>query len=487
MIVGGNMKRNCPHPQPVINRREFAKSTAAGAMSVGLPFAASSARPPNVILVIVDQMRRPRWFPPAARLPNYDRLAARGLTFDQHYVSAVPCSPSRACLFTGRHMDQNRIEVNVTAKGSDSLDSTIPTLGHVFRRAGYRTPYFGKWHLTREKDLRKHKLEPYGFSWHTREPTFGVVNDTGFTRAAISWIEEKGHGPRPWFLTLSLLNPHDICGYPRTAFPESTIPEVFSSLPANFDDDLAGKPRCQRQYQAVIEHNNTAFKDRRAWLRNLDYYYDMTRRIDLLLGEVLDTLARTGFDRDTIVIFTSDHGEMAGSHRLRLKGPFPYAENTNVPLIVSWPGRLPEGERTPALSQNIDLFPTLAGLIGADVSELRLPGRDLGPVLADPRAPGADHVLFSFSANVSMLTQARATGGPTITAPQHIRALRTPEAVYARYFDHGSDAKEFELYDLKDDPLELRNLAGDPGRRVLEQEMADRLREAEEREMRGQG
>lgn len=469
------------------DRRDFLKQAAGAALAAGLPFAASAGRPPNVLLVIVDQMRRPRWFPADARLPNYERLAARGVAFDQHYVSAVPCSPSRACLFTGRHMDQNRIEANVTVKGSDSLDPAIPTLGHVFRRAGYLTPYFGKWHLTRGKDRKKLNLEPYGFDWHTGELATGLISDDACARSAISWLETNGRGPKPWFLTLSLINPHDICGYPGGPIPDSLIPNVFDALPENFNDDLAGKPRCQRQYQAVIEHNKTRFKGDKAWLRNLDYYYAMTLRVDRLLGRVMDTIDRLQLGGDTLVVFTSDHGDMAGSHRLRLKGPFPYAENTNVPLLVSWPGRLPEGVRTPALSQNVDLFPTLAGLIGADVSGHKLPGRDLGPVLADPQAPGADHVLFSFTANVSMLTQARATGGPTITAPQHIRAIRTPEAVYARYFDPGSDVKEFELYDLKDDPLELHNRAADPGRAALEEEMQGRLREAEAREMKGEG
>jgi arylsulfatase A-like enzyme len=135
------------HPadnNPCLSRRDFMKSAAAGAMAAGLPLSAWGAGKPNVLLIILDQMRLPCWFPKDAPIPAYDRLRSEGTAFANHYVSCVPCSASRASLFTGLHMDQHHVEVNVAKSPASpsnysygpELNPAIPTLGHAFQRAG---------------------------------------------------------------------------------------------------------------------------------------------------------------------------------------------------------------------------------------------------------------------------------------------------------------------------------------------------------------
>jgi len=405
----------------------------------------------------------------------------------------VPCSPSRACLLTGLHMDQHQVMTNVMKGQQPSLDPSIPTLGQMFRRAGYQTPYFGKWHLTLERQVDlQGGLEPYGFDWVARQrqvfPFPGLETDPEYTRAACAWLKEPAHRKQPWFMVISLINPHDICLYPRLAVPAAEVPKVVDRLPGNWNDDLLGKPRCQAEFQKAYAAMGGPIRldDQPVWRQYLDDYHYLTMKNDHHLGQVLDTLEASGQTGQTVVIFTSDHGEMAGSHRLRVKGPFVYVENTNVPLVISWPKKFPAGVHTDALCQNLDLFPTLARLIGVDPAAQYpyLPGRDLTPILKNPTRPAvSDHVLFSYTGNAALARADRDLRKAGVQSPDHVRALRERDWVYARYFAPNRPEQEFELYDFKNDPLEMHNLAQDPGYQKRRKEMADKLQQAEATEM----
>ncbi len=486
-----------------MKRRDFIMDTAlaAAGLAAGAGKLSGAQDVPNVLLFIVDQMRQPRWFPEDARLPNLDRLKCRGIEFTRHFASAVPCSPSRACLFTGLYMDQHGVMQNMNTNTKKhparSLDPGIPTLGRLFREAGYRTPYFGKWHLTVEREIVEKArsidasvLEEYGFEqWAPPDrigdaPYEGLIHDDDFTDRACAWLSDPSNHTRPWFLTVSLINPHDIVSYPRVRVPSMFVPDVAHRLPDNWDDDLEGKPRCQSDYRKIYNTGMGGMRksDRKKWLHMLDYYYYLNLKIDAFLGKVMDALDKTGRAQNTIFIFTSDHGEMCGSHMLRSKGPFPYDENINVPLVVSWPGKIAGGAGTRALSQNVDILPTLAEMAGLDGSCPfdNLPGKSLAPVLSDSgKREVNDHVLCSFSRDIMLEVM------PMLKRPYgpfHMRAIREPDWVFARYFDPEKEGQEFELYDLKNDPLQMKNLAGDPGYKAVEREMRDKLREAEARE-----
>jgi len=477
-----------------MDRRKFIFDTAigaAGALAAGRrAFAGRGKDKPNVLLIMADQMRRPRWFPDDAKLPNLDRLKEEGMNFKNHYVSAVPCSPSRACLFTGTHMDQNNVRINVREGYGQPLDPSIPTLGHVFKERGYKTPYFGKWHLSLPDKKDKDGLDKYGFSYvptnrkdsNFFSPTPGLETDPGVANGAAKWLSDRPEKGKPFFLTVSLINPHDVCMFPKMELPPILVPQVIHDLPGNFNDSLAGKPRCQKEYQEVFQKVAGRIKDddKKTWLQLLNFYYYLNRKTDALVGRVLDALEKSGERKNTIVIFTSDHGEMGGSHRLRSKGPFVYQENTNTPLLVSWPGVIEKGTKTKSMASNVDIFPTLCEIIGAPAASY-LPGRSLWPVLDNPEHEASPYAMFSYEGSRAMQRKSDSEDDPGLHNPHFIRAVRRADAVYARYFDHNNSPEEYEMYDTTKDELEMKNVAGEAGYAALRTDLAARLREAEVR------
>jgi len=476
-----------------MKRREFIRDlglAGAGMALAGSFLRAQTARP-NVLLIIVDQLRYPR-FSTEAFPQNIARIAKAGVSFSRHFVSAVPCSPSRACLMTGTYTTQNRMFHNcdfVEGKSQPSLDPKIPSLGHIFGKAGYRTPYRGKWHLTRKADRNtKDPLLDYGFEgWKPPEALFGggpyngQLVDPMYAREAADWLGNSASHQKPWFMVCSLINPHDICAYPRY-YPLEKLERIKTkSAPPNYPDDLSTKPACQREYREKWQKIAGAFDPNNAdaWRRYLDYYIECQEMVDRQAGKVLDALEKSGQKENTLVVFTSDHGEQAGSHQLRTKGCFAYEEVMTVPLIFSWPGHLPANVSTEALASNVDLMPTLVALAGISNPNY-MAGRDLSPVLADPgKASVRDEVIYHSDWEVVSLSKQGALS--SIKAPYHLRCLREREWKYVYYFDPESAEADYELYHLKDDPLEMTNLAADPGCQKKLKEMHSRLMDWEEK------
>jgi choline-sulfatase len=468
-----------------MKRREFLQTTGAAAGVALGPLASKAEDRPNVLLILSDQLRRPRGMP-ELKTPNLDRLAASGVSWSNHFTCAVPCSPSRACLLTGLYTIQNQLYLNVDtfSPAQKSLDHRYPTIGNVFTEAGYHSAYRGKWHLTRSwaRNPRDPLLD-YGFAgWRGPDAPIGgtaycgAIEDPRTTRQSIHFLQ---HPPRaPWLLVCSLVNPHDICWYPGS-YPQARHREVRTAAPPdNWTDDLTGKPSVQKIFadKYKIAAGRFDASDPLAWRRYMDFYADQVRDLDANVGLVLDALERSGQRDNTIVALTSDHGEQAGSHQLRTKGPFVYEESINVPLIFSWPGHFPAGRVASAMSSNIDVAPTLASLAGIK----RLPymaGRDLSPALLDP---GRGDDLQEIICHVTGSTEPARGGYDLLADVGHIRCLRTREWKYAHYFAPGGAAEEFELYDLNNDPLEMHNLGADPGYQARRKQLHDRLIEREQ-------
>ncbi len=478
------------------DRRQFIKATAAGAAGLATLRARSafSKHPqprPNVLLIIVDQMRKPRWFPERAHLPALERLKSEGVSFENHFTSAVPCSPSRASLLTGLHVPQHGVKINMAmpgGPGNESLDPKLTTIGHIFQKAGYRTPYFGKWHLSVHHDYQKDGLSRYGFEdWKGPDrdgwPLEGLQRDAKFADQAINWIENNNDS-RPWFLTCSLINPHDIMHYRRLALPAPMVPDICSELPGNFNDSLEGKPSVQADWQKNWGRyvGVRPGKPERLWREYLDFYYYLNRKADQQIMRVLDALERSGQSDNTLVVFTSDHGEMAGSHMLQGKGPFPYQENNQVPLVMRWPGHIEPGLKTDALTQSVDFIHTLSELAQVPATLDHLPGQSLVPIIKDSSSSGVnEHVLtcWDYSNTLQLGLIGHVLGLSTISAPLGMRTIFDGRYKFSRYFDVGMD-EEFEMYDLMNDPLEMTNLSADPGYRGIHREMSDMLLEAEQ-------
>lgn len=491
-----------------------------------------------------DQERQRGWLPPSVSLPWRQRLLSEGLEFTRYYTHSSPCSPSRASLFTGRYLPAHGVVDNVIMPEHRELDPSVPTLGSVVRSAGYRTSYIGKWHLSQAVQP---DMEAYGFSdWDGNDRHFmgwagtGVHFDPIIADNAAHWLRKNARqrrpGDEPWFLTVALVNPHDVMWFPvdqpgyAESHPEEVrrirqvleaaawkdddplpvyrtdYPEVVETLPANFDDDLHSKPEAHRQWRWDQQHGLWGYidpSDTAAWLRHLDYYVELHRQGDRNLGRVLSALEESGAWDDTAVIFTSDHGDMCGSHGLRSKGPFVYDEIMKVPLYVRVPGVTAAGTRTEALATHVDLAATVCALAGIEPAAVQadggvpsLQGHDLSPVIANPASSVRDHVLFAQdSAQTENLNKVRYA----------LRGFFDGRTKYARYFgvgggkpstglwgkDPGSklfdsdcafDDQDHEWYDHDSDPHEMVNLAHDTNRRKELRDVFERMRayEAEE-------
>lgn len=503
----------------------------------------TSAKQPNIVLIVSDEERRNGWLADQTSLPAHDRLRADGLSFDRHYTHSSPCSPSRASLWTGRYLPQHGVVDNVSFPAHTALDPAIPTVGSLLRDQGYESAYLGKWHLSQGEhpDLEAHGYS--GWSGNDKHFTGGAWTqhrfDPDIAEQAVDWLGARP-ADQPWFLTISFLGPHDIMWYPidqpdyRAAHPdeaetlfaiqdywlgmrmnpaELNYPERFDRLPENFGDDLHTKPEIQRAWRHVrnTEHFVGAMDlaDTRSWLRQLDYYAWLHEVVDTHVGTVLSGLDDLGLYDDTMIIYTSDHGDACGSHGLRAKLPCMYEEVMGVPLIIKEPRRATTdgagvaepttsvaGRRTEALSTHVDLATTIAAAGGVDVNaETSLRGKDLAPVLAAPDASVRDHVIFAQdSAQSDLLRNTRYA----------MRGFFDGTTKYAHYYGVGGgirrngdadevgkvfdvdaafDDLDHEYYDTAEDPLELSNLAQLRGRRGEVRELHDRLRAIEADEL----
>ncbi|ART69338.1 sulfatase [Mycobacterium dioxanotrophicus] len=466
-----------------ISRRAVLGGAAvAGVAAAGLggyellrtPDAASGSRP-NILVILVDQMRAPQWFPDAAQLaallPNLDALRARSTAFGSHYSASNMCTPSRGVLTTGLYSHQTGCLYTGEGPTESTLAARFPTWGTMLRDAGYRTWWWGKWHLGHEADNTPDGLDIHGFSGGTYPspngaPNQGLQQDPSIVDQFAGWFDANATDG-PWCTTVSLVNPHDICWWPKNPLPED-VPHFFSAKPLNFEtaDDLRrrGKPQLQIDYMNFMSPLMTGALDYSGpdaaaqWARCLDMYLWLHQQVDIQIGRVLDTLAaRPDIDSNTVVVFTSDHGEYAGSHGLRGKGAAVYDESIRVPLYIRDPsGHLTPtaGQVRPQLTSSADLAPLLLTIAhgGAgwrsDSRYSYLASRaDIAGIAADATAAGRRWVAhatddMSVEEMAALLRSPLAqkvfgaaappTNIPT-SAPSHVVAVRTSDAKLGMY------------------------------------------------------
>ena len=416
---------------------------------------------PNILLILTDEERERTWFPEQVRFPARESLAARGMRFANHHVHTFPCTPSRATILTGRHAADTAMFDNVNFAWQPPLNPAIPTLGSLLSGAGYRCGYLGKWHLGGES--RRNGLTPYGFGdWKAPDahgtPYLGHFIDGRTAQRAAHWITQRTGDSQPWALVCSFVNPHDIMLYPR--FRKPRVGDHGAELPPNFHDDLSTKPITQRYWRVTCDVTGGQVTDEKAWRRLINAYIDLNLEVDRHIGTVLDALATSGAEPNTLVVCTSDHGDLAGAHGLRQKGANLYRENAQVPLTMAWPGVIPAGGCTQRLSGAVDLLPTLLSAAQAQpppgLPSGVLPGRDLSPLWSDPGRAVRDEILITSDAFSSM--------GPAGPHRGFLRGVITETHKYGRYFLPGQQglgraAADLELYDRNADPAELSNLA----------------------------
>ncbi len=440
------------------------------------------ANRPNILVVMVDQLRTPRWFGPGAHgpalPPNIAALARAGVSFSRHYTASNDCTPARATMLTGLHTHQTGCMIT----GVSTLDPGFPTWGTMLRELGYATYWYGKWHLTNGDRYWNDRdgppeLERYGFDGGTYPSPNGAPGqgwrvDGRIAKQFEDWYDAAG-GDGPWCTTVSFVNPHDIAWWWRWSSvhaSEATAPSRVGSLPPNYEtpEQLAArrKPALQHSLQltSAVSFGEVPFSGpgfEAVWLPFLDLYVKLQLEVDRHVGRVMTTLARRPeVMGNTIVVFTSDHGEYGASHGLRGKGAAMYEEGIRVPLIVADPsgrlGAVPNTVRHQVTS-SVDFAPLLLSL--ADQSEswrhdpryLHLSTRaNIARILRDPSSPGRQYALH---ATDEVLTEF-ALLPHAADAPLHVRGIVTPNAKYATYSHWRADTldalahgEQAELYD----------------------------------------
>lgn len=417
---------------------------------------------PNVLFVFADQLRGMDIHcagNPEVITPNIDKLAAEGTLFRRAFANVPVCTPSRAVILTGRYPLANRVI------GNDlPLPDDMPTIGEWFRDSGYRTGYIGKWHLdgvprTRfTPGARRHGFEHWAAyncshdyfrpeKWYRDAPEPVIIE--GYepevqTTEALDFIATRDD--RPFCLVLSWGPPHD---------PYPMVPERYRQ---RYDPErLTLRPNV-RPLHPASEPLARGLEPR----RTLADYYAAITGLDEQVGRLLDALAEAGLNENTIVVFTSDHGDQLWSHG-RMKKQQPFEESIRVPLICRWPGRVPAGRRTGALFSTVDLAPTLCGLAGVAPSK-GLQGTDRSALVLGDDSSGAEAILLM---DLIVADESRVQGLP------EWRGLRTARYTYARR----QDREPWVLFDNDEDPYQLTNLVEAASSAAIRDELARELDE----------
>lgn len=451
-------------------------------------------------------------------LKTQNALRAHGMEFHRHYAASVACVPSRTSIYTGHYPSLHGV-TQTTGAAKESFDpdvfwlapNSVPTIGHYFRAAGYSTFWKGKWHAS-DADLNipgthsqllsydpntgvpdpgleslyleADQLGRYGFSgWigpepHGRLPLNSgssaadtAVNgrDIGFASQTKSLIEQldRKRGNQPWLIVVSFVNPHDITLYGLAAtlsgkfdfhLQEGIVPvNLLEPMPAGPThlETLANKPSCQASYRDAY---HSVFQPILFDERYVRIYYQLQKDVDEQMMRVYQALQDSRFRDNTLVIFTSDHGDLLGAHgNMHQKWYMAYEEAIHVPLIISSPRLFPEPESVDSLTSHIDLLPTLLGLAGLNAEYLRkklapdfsdaepLVGRNLAPIVYGEVSPDAinEPLYFMTDDDPSRgLNQDNWTGIPynSVIQPNHIETviarLNGKIWKYSRYFDN---------------------------------------------------
>jgi len=419
----------------------------------------------NVLVILTDQLAEHMLFTDGNRnvsTPAMDRLVAEGVRLNRCYVTNPVSIPSRFSLMTGRYPSVVGMESNGGIRNAVPDSLRLQSLAFRFREAGYQTLYTGKKHLTgATPETGYESPEAYGFDYHLasrdnegREPS---------TQAVVDFLNDRKNNKQPFLFLVSLINPHDICYYPLNqagvaegkpameptrpmmqiingVMPPESLTDDFvenqtPALPKNFAPTVGEVPGSwiTNGYIGWARTNYTE----RDW-RIYRYLYDrLIEVVDNQIGRIMDALRTSGMDQNTIVILTSDHGEMNGAHRMSTKGVM-YEESARVPLLVRWKGTLPEGKTVDALvSSGLDLLPTLYELTGVRTGNT--PGRSLVPLLKGQKSPWRETLMVEGDRERMVIFDGM--WKYVVTCPKRGR-------------------QQYEmLFDLKNDPGETTNIA----------------------------
>lgn len=422
-------------------------------LSLAGPSAAAD-RPakPNVVFLLADQWRAQALGYAGdtnAKTPHLDRLATQGVVLTRAVSTCPVCSPYRGSLMTGRYPVNHGVVVNDVCLSRDAV-----SLGQAFQRGGYRTAYIGKWHLDghgRTSFIPPERRQGFEF-WrvcecthnYNRSPYYADTDEKRFWNGydAIAQTDEaaayiRAHRGERFLLVLSWGPPHN---------PYETAPERFRRL---------------FQPESIQLRPNVPAESQAAARRDLAGYYAHAAALDECVGRIVETLKECGLGDDTLLVFTSDHGDMLGSHA-EIRKQRPWDESILVPFIARWPNGLGrDGRKLSAPFNTPDIMPTLLGLCGIGVPKT-VDGEDRSAWLRG-ETPDADRAAL-----IGCITPfgewTRAKGG------REYRGVRTIRYTYVRTLDG-----PWLLYDNQEDPYQQRNLVGDASHAAVQADLEARL------------
>jgi len=413
--------------------------------------AQSGSRPPNVLVILPDEWRAQAlgcMGNPDVHTPNLDRLASEGLLFRHMLANTPVCCPARANLLTGTYASRNGMVANDLRLRESEI-----TLANLLGDAGYRTGYIGKWHLDGGPRVpgfvppgpRRHGFQfwaanecwlNYFYGWYFRDDNVPILmteyEPQAWTDIAIEFLYESQDQKRPFFLILAPHTPHD----PYIA-PEEYVKMYDARALSMRPNWLEGTPGGER--------------------KDIAGYYAAITAVDAQIGRLLKVLKELGMEENTLVLFTSDHGNMLGSQGAVLKRK-PWEESIGVPGIIRYPGKVSAGKKSDALFSHVDLCPTLLSLCQVAVPG-HMQGADFSGVILGQQDSGPDSAYFQIFGPYH--------GDGTAHA---WRGVRTERYMYARW-----ESGPWLLYDLENDPYEMKNLAAEPSASALLREMERRL------------
>jgi len=425
---------------PVIRRRDFFTGLAGAGLTGCQP-----ERPrPNILVLVPDQYRGMDlgvMGNPDVQTPNMDNLASDGVLLENTFANCPVCCPARGTLLTGRYARAHGVAVN-----DAPLPNNEVTIAEILKEQGYRTGFVGKWHLEGGKRLpgfvppgpRRQGFDYWAANicshdyWNMQffrdDPTPidmpGYSAET-FTDEAIEFIAQESD--QPFCLYLEWGPPHN----PYVAPPE------YMNL---YDPD------------ALTMRENWQPEARMGSRNDIAGYYSAVTFIDNEVGRILNILEESGRAENTIVLLTSDHGDMLGSHGRSLKRK-PWEESIHVPGILRYPGAVASGQTVSFPFSHVDMVPTLLGLASVSARP-NMHGRDVSGLLTGAGGDAPESVYLQ-----SYTSTERNEFPPW-------RGVRTARHTYAHHED-----RPWMLHDNQEDPFQLANLAGNPSHRELESEL----------------
>lgn len=440
----------------------------------------SASSPPNVIVVVVDDLRYDEFGAgghPYLETPNIDRLAAEGATFTQAFHAVPLCSPNRASILTGQYPSRHGIIDNVAR---NRLSHRLQTFPIALQQAGYETGFLGKWHMGNDPTPRPgfdywagipgqgRTVDPELYEDGRLHEVEGYITDI-LTDRAVAFIEKERD--QPFFLYIGhkavhpdtkqfddgsvnsdeprqyIPAPRHLGTYEGRAFPRP--PSAVRSTAA-----LSGKPALQRSLEyrgsPEIVDEFGPMLDLGTAESTVQRRAEMVRSVDDGLGRMISALqARNELD-NTLIVFTSDNGFFFGEHWLSHERRLPYEESIRMPILVRYPSAISPGTIVEDLALSIDIAPTVLDFAGAPIGD-HLQGRSMAAALEGLDRPIRDAVLVEFYTYENPR--------PWLMDMDY-KAVRTDRYKLIHWIQHPN---ERELYDLENDPHEMENLADDPG------------------------